>query len=152
MKKASYRTFALLMMISFGTMYAAMFLNVDKFDHIRLSMTRTYMSLLMVSPMAITMMLFMGSMYANKKANMAIMAGAVLVFFGSLFGLRNQVFVEDMQYLKAMISHHSSAIMVSQKASITDPETQALAKQIIESQEREIAQMTAIIHRLEQGQ
>jgi uncharacterized protein (DUF305 family) len=132
-------------------MYAVMFTNVDTVDHIRLSVTRTYMSLMMVAPMAVSMMFFMGSMYKKKKVNTAIIIAAVLVFIGCFYGLRNQVFIKDVQYMKAMISHHSSAIMVSQKATIEDPETAELAKQIIESQQREIAQMDEIIRRLEKG-
>ena len=51
--------------------------------------------------------------------------------------------------MKAMIPHHSSAIMVSEKAELKDPEARALAEEIIEAQEREIAQMKKMIYRLE---
>ncbi len=149
MKKASYQKFALMMTISFVIMYAVMFMNVAEFDHIMLSTTRTYMTLLMVAPMAISMMLFMSAMYENKKANMAIIFGAILVFTGSLYGLRQQVFISDVEYMKAMIPHHSSAIMVSQQATFNDPETKQLSQSIIEAQKREIAQMKQIIARLE---
>ena len=50
-------------------MYSAMSFNVDEANHIYLSLTRTYMSLLMVSPMALIMLLVMGKMYPNKKLN-----------------------------------------------------------------------------------
>ena len=136
-------------MVSFIIMYAVMFLNVDQLDHVMLSPTRTYMTLLMVAPMAISMMLFMWPMYENKKVNMAIVAGAVLVFIGSLYGLRKQVMIEDVAYMKAMIPHHSSAIMVSQQATFKDPETKQLSLDIIEAQKREIEQMKKIIQRLE---
>lgn len=49
-----------------------------------------------------------------------------------------------------MIPHHSSAIMVSQKAHLKDPEAIQLAKDIIEAQKREIAQMKKMLQRLEE--
>ncbi len=42
--------------------------------------------------------------------------------------LRTQTFVNDEQYMKVMIPHHSSAIMVSQAAELKDPELCKLAK------------------------
>lgn len=138
-----------MMLVSFMMMYGIMFLNVAEIDHILLSTTRTYMSLLMVAPMAISMMLFMWGMYENKRLNTVIISGAAIVFIVVLTALRTQTPIKDVQYMKAMIPHHSSAIMVSENATFEDPETAELAKQIIEAQEKEIAQMKRIIERLE---
>lgn len=147
--KSNYGKFALMMGVSFVVMYAVMFLNADVFDHVMLSNTRTYMTILMIAPMAISMMLFMWGMYKNKKLNFIIMGLSVVVFVATLYGLRKQVFISDRQWMKAMIPHHSSAIMVSQKAHLKDPEAIKLAEEIIEAQEREIAQMKKMIYRLE---
>lgn len=147
--KSNYGKFALMMGVSFVVMYAVMFLNADVFDHVMLSNTRTYMTILMIAPMAISMMLFMWGMYKNKKLNYIIMGLSVAVFIATLYGLRQQVFISDVQWMKAMIPHHSSAIMVSQKAHLKDPEAIKLAEEIIEAQEREIAQMKKMIYRLE---
>lgn len=149
MEKGSYRKFGLMMTCSFILMYTAMFLNVDQFSHIMLSPTRTYMTILMIAPMAIVMLLFMWPMYMNKKLNYGIIAVVVIAFASCYYMLRNQVLIQDVGYMKAMIPHHSSAIMVSQKAHLKDPETQKLAEQIIESQKREIEQMKKLIERLE---
>jgi uncharacterized protein (DUF305 family) len=119
-------------------MYGIMFLNVAELDHIYLSTTRTYMSLLMVAPMAISMMLFMWGMYRNKKLNTLIIAGASIVFIVVLTALRTQTPIQDVQYMKAMIPHHSSAILVSENATFEDPETAELAKEIIKAQERKL--------------
>lgn len=127
-----------MMVVSFIIMYAVMFLNADVFDHVMLSTTRTYMTILMISPMAVSMMLFMWKMYKNKKTNYAIIGTAVVIFFATLFMLRNQIFIKDVQWMKAMIPHHSSAIMVSQKANLQDPEVQQLAKDIIEAQKKKL--------------
>ena len=145
-----YLKFGLMMATSFVIMYAVMFLNVDVFDHVMLSPTRTYMTFLMIAPMAVTMMAYMWGMYKKRVWNYAIMGLAVVTFALCYAGLREQVFVEDVQWMKAMIPHHSSAIMVSQKAQLKDPEAIKLAEEIIEAQKKEIAEMKRIIYRLEQ--
>lgn len=148
-KNGSYKKFALMLAVSFVVMYGVMFLNADQFDHVMLSYTRTYMTILMIAPMALLKLLFMGDMYKNKKLNAIIASIAVVVFITTLSLLRYQTPIKDIQYMKAMIPHHSSAIMVSQEATFEDPETEQLAKEIIEAQKREIAQMKKIIYRLE---
>ncbi len=114
--------------ISFIIMYTVMFLNVDEANHIYLSLTRTYMSLLMVSPMALIMLLMMGKMYPDKKLNGIIVVASIVVFVTSLSLLRTQIPVSDVQYMKAMIPHHSSAIMTSKNANIKDPEVKSYLK------------------------
>lgn len=144
-----YRGFALMLVISFFVMYAVMFLNVDQPDHIYLSLTRTYMSLLMVAAMALVMLGLMRHMYPDKRLNLLIAGSSVLVFAFILTLLRTQTPVDDVQYMKAMIPHHSSAIMVSRSAELKDAEVKKLSENIIQSQEREIAEMKAAIARLE---
>jgi hypothetical protein len=148
-KGMSYQKFWLMMFISFVIMYGVMFLNVDKANHIYLSTTRTYMALLMVLGMAPVMMGMMGMMYPSKKINTMIIVGSIVALIIVVFLLRNQTFVGDKQYMKGMIPHHSSAIMTSKNANIKDPEVKKLSEQIIQSQEKEIAQMKAILDRME---
>lgn len=149
MKIEKYNRFYLMLAISFVIMYSVMFMNVDKLSHIYLSTTRLYMALLMVAPMAVLMLLLMPDMYKNKKMNKIIMFSGVFIFVLVLVLLRTQVPIEDEQYMKAMIPHHSSAILTSQEADIKDPEVKQLSKEIIETQEREIAQMKDILRRME---
>ena len=148
MKNMSYKTFSLTMAISFFIMYIVMFLNMDNASHYHTSLTRIYMALLMVASMAVVMMLMMGKMYPNKKTNLWIMVTGTLVFIIALVALRTQTPISDVQYMKAMIPHHSSAIMVSKRANIKDPEVKKLSEQIIKSQEEEITQMESIIERM----
>lgn len=145
----SYTKMLLMLAVSFIVMYAVMFLNVDEANHIYLSLTRTYMALLMVCPMAVMMLLFMPMMYKSRKKNAILYLSSILIFIVSLFFLRQQDFVSDEQYMKAMIPHHSSAILTSKHANLQDAEVKALSEQIIESQEKEIAQMKAMLQRLE---
>ena len=150
--KSNYVKFAVMLATSFVIMYLVMFLNADVLDHVMLSHTRSYMTILMIAPMAFTMLLFMWDMYENKKVNFVIIVVSVVVFIATLVGLRQQSFIGDVQWMKAMIPHHSSAIMVSQKAHLEDPEAIKLAEDIIEAQKREIAQMKKMLYRLQQNE
>ncbi|HPF91349.1 MAG: DUF305 domain-containing protein [Flavobacteriales bacterium] len=149
MEHSPYPKFFLMLAISFVIMYAVMFLNVADSGHIRLSLTRTYMALLMVAPMAWLMLVMMGHMYPDRARNRAIAIGAALVFVLALVGLRTQVPIGDAQYMKAMIPHHSSAILTSRNASINDPRVRDLADRIIEAQVREIAEMDSLLKQLD---
>jgi uncharacterized protein (DUF305 family) len=53
--------------------------------------------------------------------------------------------------MKAMIPHHSIAILTSERASITDPRVRKLADGIIETQRKEIKEMEALIAELQQN-
>ena len=149
MQSMSYSKFMVMLLISFFIMYIVMFLNIDKLSHYHTSTTRVYMAILMVAPMAVYMMLMMGKMYPNKNINIGIIIVATVVFIVTLLGLRTQTPISDVQYMKAMIPHHSSAILVSKNANLKDPEVRKLAEQIIQSQEKEIAEMNALIKKLE---
>lgn len=144
----SYKKLLITLAISAVLMYLMMFLNMNSINDYYISLTRIYMALMMVSPMAILMIVMMGKMYPNKRYNGIIIAVSVLVFTLTLTGIRKQVPIGDEQYLKAMIPHHSSAIMTSRNAEIKDPEVRKLADSIIRSQQREIDEMKRMIERL----
>ncbi len=130
-------------------MFGLMYLNTYALDHIFFSETRAYMALIMGATMAIIMLAFMLGMYKNSKANLGIFAGSALVFALALWLVRSQATVEDVSWMKAMIPHHSIAILTSERAKITDPRVRKLADQIVESQRKEIGEMKAIIKELE---
>lgn len=69
MKNSNYRKLFAMLAVPFLLMYVVMFLNVERADHIYLSLTRFYMALLIVSPMALTMLLFMPKMYKDTRTN-----------------------------------------------------------------------------------
>jgi len=148
-KHGHYRKLPLMLFLSLCIMYLVMFLNVDSAQHIYLSTTRLYMSLLMVAPMALLMLIMMPMMYPDKKINLIIYTASVTVFVLSLLLLRTQTPIGDRQYMKAMIPHHSSAVLTSKHANLQDPEVKELAEKIIRSQEEEIAQMKAILDRMD---
>ena len=99
--------------------------------------------------MAIIMLAFMLAMYRNRAANIEIFVGSVIVFALSLWLVRSQETVSDVAYMKAMIPHHSIAIMTSRRAHIRDPRVRELADGIIAAQVREIGEMEALIADLE---
>ena len=148
MNGMSYKKFTVMMFISFIIMYVVMFLNMDSIENYHTSTTRFYMAILMVAPMAIVMIVMMGKMYPNKQINTGIAVAAIILFIVTLTALRTQTPIGDVQYMKAMIPHHSSAILTSKQADIKDPAVRKLADSIIASQEREIQQMEAILDRM----
>jgi hypothetical protein len=147
--KGSYRRFLAMIATSTVIMYGLMYLNTYQLDHVSWSETRSYMALIMGASMAIVMLTYMLGMYANSKVNVAIYAGSVLVFAVALYLVRSQETVQDVSYMKAMIPHHSIAILTSERAEISDPRVRELADEIIESQRREIAEMKALIAAIE---
>jgi hypothetical protein len=130
-------------------MFGLMYLNNYSTDHIFFSETRSYMALVMGATMAVVMLLFMLKMYDNKGVNTAIVLGSIVVFTGALWLVRSQQTVEDVSWMKAMIPHHSIAILTSERARISDPRVRKLADEIIEAQRREIDEMKFLIKDLE---
>ena len=145
----TYLRFAAMIATSTVVMFGLMYLNTFAIDHVVWSQTRVWMALLMGAVMAVIMLLFMLKMYKNRATNIAIIIGAVAVFVGSLWLVRSQATVGDVDYMRAMIPHHSIAIMTSSRAHIKDPKVRQLADQIIEAQVREIGEMKALIADLE---
>lgn len=147
----SYFRFLAMIATSTIVMFGLMYLNTYAIDHVLFSETRAYAALYMGATMAIIMLAFMLGMYTNRRANFAIVIGAMIVFAGALFLVRSQTTVGDVSYMRAMIPHHSIAIMTSERANIDDPRVRHLADEIIEAQKREIAEMKALIADLEGG-
>ena len=149
MKK--YVRFGLMILTSTIIMYFLMFVNVDEISHIHISQTRIYMAILMGAVMAMVMMGFMWKMYENKKANSIIIGVAVLIFGASFFMIQNQTGVDDTAWMKAMIPHHSTAILTSENAEITDSRAQQLRDEIIQAQKEEIEEMENLIEDIEEN-
>jgi hypothetical protein len=145
----NYGKFALMIATSTLAMYGLMYLNTYAWDHVFFSETRAYMALVMGATMAVIMLLYMLGMYQNRLVNAAILAGSVIAFGGALWLVRSQATVGEVSYMKAMIPHHSIAIMTSERATISDPRVRKLADEIIEAQREEIAEMKSLIEDLE---
>jgi drug/metabolite transporter superfamily protein YnfA len=150
-KPMSYTRFLAMIATSTLVMFGLMYLNSWEFSHVRFSETRTYMALYMGAVMAVIMLAFMWGIYRNRPANIAIIGASVLVFGVSLFLVRSQTTVQDVSWMRAMIPHHSIAILTSERAEISDPRVRKLADDIIAAQRLEIAEMEALIVDLQGG-
>ncbi|MDF0602773.1 DUF305 domain-containing protein [Psychromarinibacter sp. C21-152] len=137
----SYIRFGLMILTSTVVMFILMYLNTYAWEHVFFSETRAYMALVMGGTMAVIMLAFMLGMYSNRRLNIAIFAGALIVFGVSLWLVRSQVTVSGPSYMRAMIPHHSIAVMTSERAGIEDARVRKLADEIIAAQRREIAEM-----------
>jgi uncharacterized protein (DUF305 family) len=149
MTATKYGRFAAMIATSTVVMFGLMYLNTYRFDHIYFSETRAYMAVVMGATMAGIMLGFMLNMYKNQKVNIGIFVGSIIVFALSLWLVRSQVTVGDIAWMKAMIPHHSIAILTSERANLSDPRVQQLAEEIIEAQVREINEMKILIQDLE---
>ena len=148
----SYWRFAGMIATSTVVMFILMYLNTYAFEHLLWSETRFWMAFVMGACMAVIMLSFMLSMYQNKMMNIAIYVGSVVIFALALWLVRSQATINDSEYMKAMVPHHSIAIMTSERAQISDPRVRKLADEIIEAQRREIAEMKYLIHDLERAE
>lgn len=146
---ASYTKFAVMIAVATAVMLALTYLNTYAIDHVYWSETRFYVALYMGAAMAVVMLIFMLNMYTSATSNAAIVLGAALIFASALYLVRSQGTVGDVAYMKAMIPHHSIAILTSKRAQISDPRVRKLADGIIEAQVREIGEMKALIADLE---
>jgi uncharacterized protein (DUF305 family) len=145
----TYTRFSAMIATSTVIMFVLMYLNTYALDHIAFSQTRVWMALLMGGAMAVVMMAFMFSMYPSRRISAGIIIAGLVVGAGSLWLVRSQATVGDVSYMKAMIPHHSIAILTSERANISDPRVRELADGIIEAQRREIDEMKALIADLE---
>lgn len=130
-------------------MFALMYLNSYEFSHVFWSETRVYMAIIMGAAMAMIMLSFMLNMYQNRTINIIIFAISILCASSALYLVRSQQTIEDVSWMRAMIPHHSIAILTSERARISDPRVRELADSIIAAQRREIEEMKMLIRDLD---
>lgn len=150
MNQNSYTRLLIMSVLSLISMYFLMYSMVHVTDHFYNNINKFYMAAIMTAPMVVFELLLMGAMYQNRQLNawlILISIGALVIFF--LF-IRQQTAIGDRQFLRAMIPHHSSAILMCEEASIQDAEITELCGEIVQTQQEEIDQMKAILERLDQ--
>lgn len=147
----TYTRFALMILTSTVVMFGLMYLNTYAWEHVFYSETRAWMALLMGGVMAVIMMGYMFAMYPKTKVNIAILLGGAVIAAAALWLVRSQVTVGGVNYMRAMIPHHSIAIMTSERAGIEDARVKKLAEAIIHAQEREIAEMRYLIEDIDRN-
>lgn len=143
-----YVKFTLMILTSTVVMYIMMYFNTYQWDHVYFSETRAYMALYMGAGMAVIMLAFMSNMYKKTKLNLLVYGLSVVMFAVGIWGVRSQATVDQVDWMQAMIPHHSIAILTSERADIDDPRVRDLADGIIKTQKKEIAEMEALIEEL----
>ena len=146
---AMYKRFAVMAVAMFIAMYFIMYAMIDGLQNLILNINNLYMTLLMVSAMLIIELLIMKGMYENKKINWAIITVSLAIGIFSWFGIREQLFVGNKEFVKGMIPHHAAAVLMSEKAKLTDPELIQLQKNILETQAQEIEFMKRKLNEFE---
>lgn len=142
----SYVKFFAMIGTSIVTMFFLTYVNsYQVLEHAWFSETRAFMALIMGAAMMVIMLLYMLNMYKSKEANIAIFVSAIVLFAVALGLVRSQVTVSDVDWMEAMIPHHSIAILTSERAQIEDVRVQELADEIIQAQRREISEMEWLI-------
>ncbi|KGO99157.1 DUF305 domain-containing protein [Novilysobacter defluvii] len=144
-----YGNFVLMIAVASVLMFGLMYLNTYRLEHVWFSQTRLFMTFLMAGSMTLVMLFFMRGMYRNRTANIALCLVAAALVAGGTWLVRSQATVRDVAWMKAMIPHHSIAILTSERADISEPRVRDLADRIIDTQRREIAEMEALIAELE---
>ncbi|ERL55783.1 DUF305 domain-containing protein [Psychrobacter aquaticus] len=144
-----YVKFTLMILTSTVVMYIMMYFNTYQWEHVYFSETRAYMALYMGAGMAVIMLAFMTNMYKKTKVNLMVYGLSIVLFAAGIWGVRSQATVNQVDWMQAMIPHHSIAILTSERADIEDPRVRQLADGIIEAQKREISEMQALIQELE---
>jgi uncharacterized protein (DUF305 family) len=144
----AYKALLVELTIDFAIMYLVMYTMIATVDHFQFNLNTVYMTLMMVAPMTIIMLVAMRSMFPSRRTNVAIGVGAALVFAASFVGMRTQAAIGDKEFVRSMIPHHSGAILMCQRASLSDPEIVSLCDDIVTSQRAEIEQMERILRRL----
>mgnify|MGYP000191503622 CR=1 FL=1 len=149
MNKMHYGRLLAMVVLSFIAMYILMYAMVDSLANVYPSFNQFYMAGLMSAPMLIIELLLMGSMYPNKKLNTVLIVVGVLALGLFWMLIRQQTAINDTQFLKSMIPHHAGALLMCEKAPIQDAEIQALCRTIIDGQQEEIAQMKALLNKVD---
>lgn len=133
-----YSRLILMLSISFVMMYASMYAMVDRYENLYHNINQIYMAVLATSIMAITEIWTMLPMYNNIKTNIVITVVAGIFMVLSFVGIRRQILVTDKQFLRSMIPHHASAILMCENNKVKDPEIKKLCENIVSSQQKEI--------------
>ena len=144
-----YGKLGLNLAISAAIMYFVMFAMIAGLGDFYNNLNMLYMALMMVAPMAVLMLVMMGTMYSNRRLNWIISIGFAAVFVLAFAGIRSQAGIGDRQFVRSMIPHHSGAILMCRQASLADAELRRLCDDISAGQREEIEQMERILARLQ---
>lgn len=149
MDRQHYRQLLIMAILSFVSMYVLMYAMVDAFDSVYNNVNQLYMAGLMTAPMIVIELVVMRGMYHDTKFNRLLLAASLVAGIACFALIRAQTGVSDRQFLRSMIPHHSSAILMCEEAPIQDAEIRTLCRTIVSGQQAEIDQMKAKLRALQ---
>ncbi len=145
MGRKPYAMFAANLLISGIVMYFVMYTMIDSTAELYNNLNNVYMTMMMVTTMALLMLWMMPSMFPDRRTNIILYGGFGVLFLLSFYGMRTQALIGDNQFLRSMIPHHSGAVLMCEQSAITDPHIKQLCAGIVRSQKTEIAEMKAML-------
>ncbi|MDP3008175.1 MAG: DUF305 domain-containing protein [Methylotenera sp.] len=145
MHKQAYLKLLYMVLLSFASMYILMYAMVNQLNNVIPNINQFYMAGLMTMPMVLIEMIVMSAMYMDKNRNKLIIILSFVGLVGFFLLIRFQGAVSEKQFLKSMIPHHASAILMCKETKISDPEIQVLCSNIVSGQQQEIAQMKTLL-------
>ena len=135
-----------IVMIIVGMLFNPMNILAYRINDLYISLTLFYGGLLMASNMlwAHEIVHYLSMGHFNKYV---FSFGVILSVLVSILLLRRQLLVDDKQWLRRMISHHSTALTTTDKIynKTNNPQLKKLANEIIDTQEREIQLMKSML-------
>lgn len=148
MNSSVYKTkyISFIVMVIIGMLFNPMNILAYRFTDLYLSLTLFYGGVLMASNMIwgheIIHYLSMG--HFNM---LDFSVGIILSISVSVLLLRQQLLVNDKQWLRRMIPHHSTALTTTHNIynRTTNPKIKDLSKEIIDTQEKEIQLMKSML-------
>jgi len=143
--QTNYKKLALTITINIVLMFLLTYALIADWEHFYPNINRAYMAVIMAAPMVVIMLIMMRDMYPNKKLNNLLVTVFSLIFVTGFLLARSQTPVGNDQFLRSMIPHHSSAILMCEESQITDPEIIELCDGIVSTQKQEIAEMKALL-------
>jgi uncharacterized protein (DUF305 family) len=147
-KHNHYLQLGVMAALSFVAMYLLMYAMTNSLDDVYMNVNQVYMAALMTAPMIVIELLVMRAMYEKPRLNALVIGASVVAGIAMFLAIRQQAAVGDRQFLRSMIPHHSSAILMCRQASLDSQAIRELCRSITSSQQREIDQMTAMLRRL----
>ena len=141
----NYYIILFIVMLIIGVCFNAMNLLAYRLDDLYMSLTLFFGGLVMASNMIWGHELI--HFISMGKFNIQIFIFGIILTIIFTILLRKQYFVDDKNWLRRMISHHSTALTTSHKIynKSKDERVKKLSKEIIITQEREIKLMKELL-------
>ncbi len=149
MNAKHYFHLAVMTFLMFVAMYILMYAMVDRLENVFPNLNQFYMAALMTAPMVMIELVVMRSMYESRSTNITIAIASAILLAGSWIGIRQQIGINDGQFLKSMIPHHAGAVLMCENTSVSNAQIKSLCQEIARSQKAEIDQMKRMLAVLE---